>query len=191
MSRIEGKKVVLRDLSSEDSDLVYGWANDPEIHRFLLGGFPRTHKEVGQFVASQVGGTDPLNRALAVARQDGQTSIGIVGCFNIDWQSRNAELGAIIGHRDHLGKGYGTEAVELLCSFAFNQLGLHRLFLRVFDFNERAIQSYRKCGFVEEGRLRETHYRDGNYVDIIIMSILEEEYLARTRELKNSSTRES
>jgi RimJ/RimL family protein N-acetyltransferase len=191
MLLVEGRRVVLRDLSLGDSRLIHDWTNDPEINRFLLEGFPRTHKDIERFINSQMTNADPINRALAVARRDNLTSIGFVGCFNIDWHARAAELGVILGSKEHLGKGYGTEAVTLLLKFAFDELGLHRLFLRVFDFNERAIQSYRKCGFVEEGRLREAYYRDGAYFDIIMMSILEEEYQARTQELENSRTQES
>ena len=172
---MEGKNVCLRDLSLQDASLIRRWASDTEVNHFLMEGFPRTLKEIERFV-EQDPDLDPLNRALAVTlREDGEC-IGTVGCFGIDWRSRNAELGVIIGSREHLGKGYGTEAVELLLSFAFNELGLHRIFLRVFDFNKRAIQSFRKCGFVEEGRFRESYFREGTYHNVLVMSILEEEY---------------
>jgi RimJ/RimL family protein N-acetyltransferase len=180
MSLVEGQRILLRDLAFDDSNLIYDWTHDHEITQFLLEGFPRTHKDIESFINAQITNADPINRALAVARRDDLPSIGFVGCFNIDWHSRAAELGVILGSKKHQGKGYGTEAVTLLIGFAFGELGLHRLFLRVFDFNARAIQSYRKCGFVEEGRLREAYYRDGAYFDIIVMSILEEEYRSRS-----------
>jgi len=184
---MKGKNVCLRDLSLQDVGLIRRWVSDTEINHLLMEGFPRTLREIERFV-EQDGDLDPLNHALAVTLREDGTCIGTVGCFGIDWCSRNAELGVIIGSREHLGKGYGTEAVELLVSFAFNELGLHRIFLRVFDFNERAIQSFRKCGFVEEGRLREAYFREGTYHNILVMSLLEEEYLARERiqEIKKS-----
>ncbi len=190
---MEGKNVSLRDLSLQDVSLIRTWVNDPEISHFLMEGFPKTKIEIERFVEVQNGGLDPFNRALAITLGEDPTCIGTLGCYNIDWHSRNAELGVIIGRKEHLGKGYGTEAVELLLSFAFHKLGLHRIFLRAFDFNERAIQCFRKNGFVEEGRLREAYFRDGTYHNVLVMSILEEEYLAREREqeLKYSSTQES
>ena len=189
---MEGKNVCLRDLSLRDVSLIRSWVNDPEINHFLMEGFPRTERELERFVEAQNGDLDPLNRARAVVLREDRTCIGTIGCYGIDWRSRNAELGVIIGHKAHLAKGYGSEAVELLVSFAFDELGLHRLFLRVFDFNERAIRSFRKCGFVEEGRLREAYFREGTYHNILVMSILEEEYLEpRIQELKNSRTQES
>ena len=173
---MEGKNVCLRDLCLQDASLIRRWVSDTEVNQFLMEGFPRTEREVERFVEAQKGNLDPLNRALAVALREDGTCIGLIGCYGIDWSSRNAELGVIIGRKEHLGRGYGSEAVKLLVSFAFNELGLHRIFLRVFDFNERAIQSFRKCGFVEEGRLREAYFREGTYHNILVMSILEHEY---------------
>jgi RimJ/RimL family protein N-acetyltransferase len=189
---MEGKNVSLRDLSLQDVSLIRTWFNDPEINHFLIEGFPKTKVEIERFVEVQNGGFDPLNRALAITLGEDPTCIGTLGCYNIDWHSRNAELGVVIGRKEHLGKGYGTEAVKLLLSFAFNELGLHRIFLRAFGFNKRAIHCFRKCGFVEEGRLRETYFREGTYHNILVMSILEEEYLARERiqEFKNSRNQE-
>jgi len=59
---------------------------------------------------------------------------------------------------------------------AFRQLGLHRIALSVFEFNERAIRAYRRCGFVVEGRARESIWRDGRWWDELTMSILESEW---------------
>ncbi|MFQ5791226.1 MAG: GNAT family N-acetyltransferase [Acidobacteriota bacterium] len=181
MPRIEGKQVVLREFRREDVPVIHSWANDPSVVRYLTWAvFPQTLRETEHFVESQMGGNDPLNRGFVIALREGDTCIGTTGCHNIDWRNRCAELGIVIGKRDYLGKGYGTEAVDLLLGFSFRELNLHRVFLRVFDFNERAVQAYRKCGFVEEGRLREAFFREGRYHDILLMGILEEEYRSRS-----------
>ena len=88
-------------------------------------------------------------------------------------------MGIIIGEPEQLGKGYGTEALMLLLGYSFDELNLHRVFLRVVDFNQRAIESYLKCGFSKEGRLRDAIFLDGDYHDVVVMSILEEEFRAR------------
>ena len=72
--------------------------------------------------------------------------------------------------------GYGSEAIKLLLEFAFNQLNLNRIEIRVFSFNEQGIRCYKKCGFIEEGCLRQAVYIDGEYHDIIILSVLREEF---------------
>jgi RimJ/RimL family protein N-acetyltransferase len=61
---------------------------------------------------------------------------------------------------------------------AFGTLNLHRIGLSVFSFNERAIRSYRSCGFVMEGRAREAIWRDGRWWDEVTMSILHSDWAA-------------
>ena len=56
-------------------------------------------------------------------------------------------------------------------------LNLNRIFLNVFENNPRAIRAYEKAGFVLEGRLRQAEFKDGKYIDILVMSILKDDYL--------------
>ena len=64
---------------------------------------------------------------------------------------------------------------------AFGGLGLHRIALSVFAFNERAIRAYQSVGFVIEGRAREAIWRDGRWWDEISMSLLDSDWAARRR----------
>ena len=181
MPRIKGERVVLREFRREDIPEIHAWANDPETVRFLSWAvFPQTLRETERFVETQMTGEDPLNRGFVIGVIDGDPCIGSTGLHKIDWRNRCAELGIVIGKRDYLGKGYGKEAVDLLLGFGFNELNLHRIGLQVFDFNERAIRSYRKSGLVEEGRLREAFYREGAYHDIVFMGLTEEEFRLRS-----------
>ena len=84
-----------------------------------------------------------------------------------------------IGERDAWGRGYGGEATSLMVDHALGSLGLHRVALSVFAFNERAIRAYERVGFVHEGRAREAIWRDGRWWDEIHMSVLEPEWRAR------------
>jgi len=82
----------------------------------------------------------------------------------------------VIGEKDYWGRGYGTDAVLVLLRLAFDKVGLHRVHLHVFDFNERAISCYEKCGFRREGMLRDYWFKNGKFRDTLLMSILESEY---------------
>lgn len=73
---------------------------------------------------------------------------------------------------DHTGKGFGTEAMELIIDHMFNDLKLNRLQLEVLSHNVRGIRAYEEVGFVKEGILREALFYQGIYSDEIIMSIL-------------------
>jgi len=90
-------------------------------------------------------------------------------------QDRHAALAIGIDDPACLGKGYGTEAIKLVLKHAF-ETGLHRVSLRVLASNTRAIASYRKCGFVEEGREREAALASSGWQDDIIMGVLDREW---------------
>jgi RimJ/RimL family protein N-acetyltransferase len=177
MPTIEGEGLVLRDISRDDIPVIHRWLSDPEtVGLTTWRSPPQTTRETERFVEAQTSGDDPLNRAFVILLRENRARIGIVGCFNIDWRNRSGELGIVIGEKKYRARGHGPEAMKLILAFGFEELNLHRLDLRVFDFNDRAIKSYRKCGLVEECRLREVLFRDGEYHDIVIMSILEDEY---------------
>ena len=114
-----------------------------------------------------------------IEESEGNTAIGVTSLINIDTKNRNAECIIDIGEKEYWGKGYGTEALKMLLEYAFLELNLHRVSLRVFSFNESAIHIYNKIGFRKEGIMRESIYRNGKWHDIIIMGVLKREYLSQ------------
>ena len=108
----------------------------------------------------------------AIYALDSEKVIGIVGLDGISLHNRTAWVGIGIGEREYWGKGYGTEAMQILARYAFEELGLYRLNLNVFAYNERAIKSYEKVGYKVEGRVREAVHRDGKRWDVIFMGLL-------------------
>ncbi len=109
-------------------------------------------------------------RLLGEARLDG-----------LNLQDSRARLATGLYDVSQLGKGLGREMIRLVLSHAFETIGLHRVDLRVLAFNERAMRCYRACGFVEEGRERESARIGDVWHDDIIMGILSEEYQAMSK----------
>ncbi len=101
--------------------------------------------------------------------------IGEIGLDGFDWAARNAWVGIGLGEREYWGKGYGTDAMNVLLRFAFHELNLHRINLNVFEYNPRAIHCYEKVGFKHEGRLRGCLNREGHHWDLVYMGILRSE----------------
>ncbi|MGT2742864.1 GNAT family N-acetyltransferase [Streptococcus plurextorum] len=91
-------------------------------------------------------------------------------------EANAANFRIAIFHKDHWGKGSGSWATKETIRYAFETVKLNRLSLEVFDFNPRAQKTYEKAGFVYEGRLRQAHKTKKGYADIILMSILAEDY---------------
>ena len=96
--------------------------------------------------------------------------------MDVDRTHSKAEYGIFLGEDDARGRGIGTAAAKLMLRYAFEEAGLHRVYLRVLADNVPAIRSYEKAGFVKEAYLRESVFLDGVYRDVILMSVLEEEW---------------
>lgn len=174
---MEGKKVRIRALEKKDLDTVMLWVNDPEITKNLSALFlyPTSQEQEEKWL-DNIRNFESTDKVFAFETLDG-IYLGNLGLHRINWKDRNAELGIAIAKKENWGKGYGTDAVLTLLDFAFNRMNLHRIYLRVWDFNQRAIKSYEKCGFKKEGILRQGHFDDGKYHDVITMGILKEEFV--------------
>lgn len=114
-------------------------------------------------------------KSYVIVDKQTQTPIGVTSLNQIDLKNRNAECIIDIGAKDYWGKGYGNEALKLLLDYAFLEMNLHRVSLRVFSFNEKAIKLYEKIGFKHEGISRQFLFREGKWHDLVHMGILQEE----------------
>ena len=123
-------------------------------------------EEIERFFAARALGPESLS--LAVHIRDTNRLIGTCALSQLDSDNGSALYHITIGEKDMWGRGYGTEATRLMLDHAFGTLNLHRIALSVFSFNERAIRSYRSCGFVIEGRAREAIWRDGRWWDEVV-----------------------
>ena len=122
---------------------------------------------------------------MAIHERAGDRLVGTCAFSQLDGDNGSALYHITIGEKDAWGQGYGTEATRLMLDHAFGTLGLHRIALFVFEFNERAIRAYQRCGFVVEGRSRESIFRDGRWWDELAMSVLESDW----RRLREAETR--
>lgn len=170
----KGQKVILKAYEKSDIEMAHKLFNNFEMQRFLSPSaiFPISFEEEAEFVAS-CGKNKDKTYSFAVTTLDGKY-IGGCGYMNANWRNRTAWIGIAIADPEYWGKGYGTEAAQLLLDFIFNELNLRKVLLNVFSFNERAIKCYQKLGFKEEGRLKEQVYKDGKYTDDIIMAKFKE-----------------
>lgn len=174
---LEGELVRLRAQEPEDLERNLRWINDPEVRLFLLGiRYPVSRAEEQRWMETNKGASFEQVR-LAIDTKEGQ-HIGNLDLRQVSPEHRVANLGIMIGERDYWGRGYGTDAVRTLLRLAFGDMNLNRVWLMTGENNPRAQACYRKCGFREEGRLRQDRYLDGRYLDTIIMGVLREEFEA-------------
>jgi len=174
---LEGERVKLGPIKREYIDAFLKWFNDPEILQYLAGFLPMTRMAEEEWMENLKNRDDTIRFSIVLPQEDGSEKlIGNCGIHNIDWKNRVADVGIVIGEKEYQNKGFGTEAMELLLEYAFNTVNLHRIELYTYEYNDRAIKSYTKVGFVEEGRRRQFMYFKGKYYDAILMGILAEEW---------------
>jgi RimJ/RimL family protein N-acetyltransferase len=178
---IYGKRIRLRHAERDDLPRFVAWLNDPQVTQGLGMFQPLSQVEEEQWFENLL--QRPVEeRPLTIdARlEDGWLTIGNSGYHNLDWRNRSTEVGIVIGDKSYWDQDYGTEAMQLLLEYAFNTLNLHRVYLRVFEDNPRAIRAYEKAGFIHEGRMRQAEYRRGGYRDVLLMSVLRSEWAPPT-----------
>lgn len=172
-----GERVVLRRHVPENLVSFRRWYADPQVARLTrYQDGPMRPDEIERFFAARALGPDSL--AMAIHVRDDDRLIGSCAFSQLDADNGSALFHITIGERDAWGHGFGTEATRLMIEHAFGTLGLHRIALAVFEFNERAIRSYRRVGFHDEGRAREAIRRDGRWWDELQMSLLESDWRA-------------
>ena len=180
MSMIYGERIRMRATERNDVKTFYNWVNDPEVTRYLSLYLPLSIvDEENWFNAMSQRPQSEKTLSIEIHNESGWKLIGNCVVFDIDTVARSGELGIMLGEKDEWNKGYGTEAMKLLLRHCFNTLNFNRVQLRVYSENLRAKRAYEKAGFVEEGRLREAIYKNGNYDDVIVMGILRSEWIQK------------
>lgn len=170
---LKGERVTMRALRADDTDTMYVWRVDLMTWGATTDEppYPMTlerYRELSQKAASAPGSVD---FAIEV---DGVLA-GRSGLFAFDDLAHNAEVSLTMAPEAR-GKGFGTEALHLLCAFGFDHRNLHRVWLETLASNGAALRCYAKAGFVEEGRLRDHAWVDGAYEDIVRMALLRAEW---------------
>ena len=176
--RIEGDLVTLRRHLPGNVTAFRRWYSDAEVARLArYQDAPMREDEITRYF--QVRALGPDSMTMAIHERATDRLIGTCAFSQLDGDNGSAMYHITIGEKDAWGHGYGTEATRLMLGHAFGTLKLHRIALAVFEFNERAIRAYTTCGFVIEGRARESIWRDGRWWDELSMSVLASESRAR------------
>ena len=165
---------VLRKPEPDDVPQLYEYRNDEEVTSGL-GGFSTGYskRDMLNWVERHDSRTDEV--VYVIADRETMRCLGHVGLYNIDSRVRSAEFAILIGDKQQWGRGLGQQVSRLLIEYGFRQLNLHRVYLKVLVTNERGIRLYERLGFRREGVLRDDQFRNGRYVDVVVMGLLESE----------------
>ena len=161
----------LRPIQESDLQWLADLRNHPETWPFLgTLNFTSLIKQKAWYEKSTL---DPKQMNFIFC--DKFDRLGFVRIDEIDPINGSMRIGGDL-HPAHRGKGLGTEMYKLIFRLAFDNLRMHRVWLLVACFNPRAQALYKKLGMREEGKFKEALFRNGQYYDYLVMSILEKEY---------------
>ena len=178
---LEDAIVKLRPLEESDLPTTVAWRNDPTIRDQILSfRFPVSRAMEAKFIARAIEGEGAAQCVVGVVDKADGALCGLVYLRDIDWISRNACFGMMIGRRDRQRRGLGRSALTLMLDHAFNVLNLERVYLYVVEYNQAARRLYESAGFTYEGALRQHVALDGRYYDLLPMGLLRSEYRGTT-----------
>jgi RimJ/RimL family protein N-acetyltransferase len=178
---LRGERVWLSAAEKEHIVDDAAWISDAEIGHFLGNRAPISRDGATRFAdefLAQVGkSVFPFNISLLADDR----RIGGAALRGYDRENGSAEVAIFLTDPRLLGQGLGTDALNCLIDYGFGELRLERIWLQVFDYNERARRSYEKAGFQTDATLRHARFHRGVHHDVHVMSILRADWLALER----------
>lgn len=177
---LSGDGIRLRAAERRDLPNFVRWLNDPDVYQNLILRAPMSLGDEERWFENNLR-QPPAEQVLVIEieTEAGWKPMGNTSLMDFDRISACAEVGIFIGEKQMWGKRIAQRALHLMLQYAFNDLNLNRVGLQVFASNAHAIRCYEAVGFVHEGKKRKAMYRKGQFVDILLMSVLRDEYSAQ------------
>lgn len=175
---LRGERVRLRALADSDLDpLVEWWRNSDSAVLQQATVAPRPAASLREMFQAWSRNDSPGGAGFSIDDETGRL-IGHATMWGAALPARIATFAIILGP-DAVGRGYGTDATRAMLRYAFDEIGVHKVELRAWAFNGRAIRAYEKAGFVREGVRRAVAFHGGRFHDEVLMGVLAEEFGAR------------
>ncbi|MBR6477323.1 MAG: GNAT family N-acetyltransferase [Lachnospiraceae bacterium] len=167
--------IYLREMRVEDTPLIVTWRNSEAVRSRFIYREDFTEEGHLSWIKNMIETGKVIQMMICDLKTD--RPLGSVYFRDVDRTHAKAEYGIFIGEEDARGRGVGSAAAKLALRYGFEEEGFHRIFLRVLSDNHQAIGSYENAGFRKEALLREDVFLDGAYRDVILMGILDREFL--------------
>lgn len=169
-------RIYLRAFELEDYKTTIAWRNDREITNRLGGAvFFVSEAREKQWVEDTIFHSTDVK--LAVCLKENNLHIGNVYLTDINYVNRTAESHILIGNKEYWGKGYALEALSEILQYGFNERGLNRVEARINADNISSLKMHERCGYKLEGVLRQAIFKNGHFNDVVVMSILREDFI--------------
>jgi len=167
---ISNEKMILRAVEMQDKDMLLSIINDADTE-YMLGGWalPVSSLQQEEWLKNQKQSLDTVR--CVIQDKVAEKAVGMIVLTDIDCKNGNAEIHIKLALGDEFrNKGYGTQAINLLVEYAFEELRLHLIYARINKHNIASQKMFSKCGFMEEGILKERVFKKGKYMDVVLFS---------------------
>lgn len=164
---IETERLLIRKVQKKDLPLIKEWLKDEEGRYFLLSRLVQPQETIEDIFESEY-------NILGLITLKDKTPIGLIAYLNIDEYTKKAELRNLIGEKKQRGKGYGNEATKAWIEYGFFTLGLEKIYLTTINTDIKNIRINESLGFKVEGLLKNELKINGEYFDVLQMSLLKE-----------------
>ncbi|SBS26048.1 Spermidine N(1)-acetyltransferase [Marinomonas spartinae] len=175
--KLELEDYYLRSLEPADSEFFYKWSCDREVTLYSLSSYayPQSKLDIEKWLSTVNSSAKNVSFGLCSKKSD--QLIGYAGISAISSLNRSGEFFILIGEKEYWGKGIGTLVTKVVTDYAIRTLGLHRVQLTASAQNIGAVKAYEKAGYQhEEGVMRQSGFRNGEFVDKVLMSVLSTEW---------------
>jgi RimJ/RimL family protein N-acetyltransferase len=178
---LRGERVWLRSATKADFIEDAAAVSDRDTGHFLGLKTPISPDDAAEFAQQLISqqGRGAFSFAICLLADDRR--VGTITLRAVDRENGAAEMAITITDKADQGQGLGTDALNCLVDYGFGELRLERIYLHVFDYNQRAMRSYEKAGFQTDAILRRHRFHRGDHHDVHLMSILRGDWLAMDR----------
>ncbi|TGE27929.1 GNAT family N-acetyltransferase [Hymenobacter metallicola] len=180
--------IKLEQFTQADFKQLIEWIKDEELLMNWSGSlfsFPLTESSLAWYIEDT---NDPLTSDAFVYKAidtDTNEVVGHISLGGLSRKNRSARISRVlVGDTQQRGRGVCQGMIQAVLQIGFEELGLHRIDLGVYDFNKGAIGCYTKAGMVVEGTSRDILYYNGSYWSLTEMSMLDAEWEARYGKVK-------
>lgn len=179
---IKGQIIGLTAIEKSDLKQLMDWRNNEDFRKYF-----REYQEINSdmqesWFSDKILG-DPTTMMFSIRRLEDNVLLGCCGFDYISWIHRHADLSLFIGWNESYidNVGYAEEACQLLFKYGFDELGLHKIWTEIYDFDDQKWLLYKSLGFKQDGMLRDNYFYDGKWRGSRMISILSTDYHQTTR----------
>lgn len=168
--RLVGKEVYLRPITHEDTDLIVKWRNQENVIKYFFYRKEFTREGHERWLREKVETGQVVQ--FVVCMKENDRPVGSTFLRDIDMDHKKAEYGFFLGEADVRGRGIGKDILSMTVDYAFNTLGLHRVYARAYETNKPSVGCFLHCGFTKEGLLKDSVFADGSFHNVVVMGLI-------------------